>query len=702
MTSHATVTRLALAVSAALAASPALADHAEKSTDPDAERIDVIIVSGQQLSTESAVIAVDREPTLDAAAILKRLPGADANANGPLSGIAQYRGMYGDRVSVAVDGLNLISGGPNAMDAPLSYVSPMVTEVLTVERGIAGVDLAPETIGGHVDAVIDRGHFMETGDFGVAGMAGARLSDNANARSSAVRLTGANDRHRVTVLAQADRGDDLDTPEGAIRPSELARDRYDLSYGFRSDNRDVLLYAGGLDTRDAGTPALAMDILFIETALYGLKWRETLSSGLTLSANVGYNDVDHLMNNYALRPGPDVPMRFRENRTAGSGTNFAVAAEMDFDRYMLKAGVDGRNATHESVITNPNSAAFSIRNFTDVSRDLVGVFAVLERDSDAAAWELGLRYNDVSTDAGEVGVAGMMGMMAANAGALADAFNAADRSLSFGNAEAVFKYTRRITGDAVLSVDVGSKARAPSYQELYLWLPLQATGGLADGRSYVGNLDLDAERSNEVAIGLDWSTDRFGFSPQVYFKDIGDYIQGVPADVAPANMLATMMSGNGALQFANVDAEIYGVDLGWHYIIGDSLRLEGTASYSRGRRTDLDDNLYRLPPLNASVALSYVGNRWSLRTEVIAYDRQDEVSAYNGERETAGYAIVNGLFAWNATPSARFELQAVNLFDESYQDHLAGVNRVNDVDLPAGQRLFGAGRTLTLGAIFNF
>lgn len=693
---------LTLIVSATLHTAAARADHADNLTDADVDGIEEIIVSGHSLSTDEASITVDRELAVDTAAVLKRLPGADVNGNGPLTGIAQYRGMYGDRVSVAVDGIGLISGGPNAMDAPLSYVSPMITEQMTVERGVVGVDRAPETIGGHVDAVIDRGHFMEDGEFGLAGMAGARYSDNANALSSAARVTGANDTHRFTALAQLDRGDDIDTPEGTILPSGLTRDRYDVSYGFRTENSDLLVFAGRLDTEDTGTPALAMDILFIETALYGLKWRHTFESGFTLRANVGYNDVDHLMNNFALRSEPDSPMRFRQNRATGDGTNFAFSAEMGLDRYTLTAGIDGRTATHDSVITNPNNAMFSISNFNDVSRDLIGAFAMVERDSDRSAWQLGVRYNDVQTDAGEVGTSGMMGMMGMNAGMLASAFNASDRSLSFGNVEAVFKYTQRFSDELALSVDVGSKVRAPSYQELYLWLPLQATGGLADGRNYIGNLDLDAERSNEISVGLDWSTDTFGVSPQVYFKDVGDYIQGVPATVMPANMLASMMSGNGALQFANVDAEIYGLDLGWHYIIGDSLRLDGMASYSRGRRTDLSDNLYRLPPLNASFALSYVRDRWTVRTEVIAYDRQDKVSAYNGEQETPGYAMVNALLAWNLTQSMRIDVQAINLFNESYQDHLAGVNRVGNADLPAGQRLFGAERTITLGATLTF
>ena len=94
-------------------------------------------------------------------------------------------------------------------------------------------------------------------------------------------------------------------------------------------------------------------------------------------------------------------------------------------------------------------------------------------------------------------------------------------------------------------VDVGSKSRAPSYQEMYLWLPLPATGGLADGRSYIGNLNLEAERNNELVLGLHWSSGRFEISPRVFFRDIDDYIQGVPSSNMTANMVATMMSGAG-------------------------------------------------------------------------------------------------------------------------------------------------------------
>ena len=72
----------------------------------------------------------------------------------------------------------------------------------------------------------------------------------------------------------------------------------------------------------------------------------------------------------------------------------------------------------------------------------------------------------------------------------------------------------------------GRKTRAPSYQERYLWLPLQATAGLADGRTYTGNLDLQSEVATEVELGLDFERSTFHLSPRLFYRDVADYIQG--------------------------------------------------------------------------------------------------------------------------------------------------------------------------------
>jgi iron complex outermembrane receptor protein len=93
--------------------------------------------------------------------MLKKMPGANINRNIELTGIAQYRGMFGDRISVAVDSAQISGAGPNTMDAPLSYAPVALLESLTINRGITTVSSAQETIGGYIQAK------TYSGDFGV-------------------------------------------------------------------------------------------------------------------------------------------------------------------------------------------------------------------------------------------------------------------------------------------------------------------------------------------------------------------------------------------------------------------------------------------------------------------------------------------------------------------------------------------------------
>jgi iron complex outermembrane receptor protein len=92
----------------------------------------------------------------------------------------------------------------------------------------------------------------------------------------------------------------------------------------------------------------------------------------------------------------------------------------------------------------------------------------------------------------------------------------------------------------------------------------------------------------------------------------------------------------------------------------------------------------------------------SLHGEVVAFERRDRVSVYTGEQATSGYDAVNAGFSWSASPRVRFDMEASNPFDRGHQDHLAGVNRVTGVDIPPGEGLWGAERTITLGAVVTF
>jgi iron complex outermembrane receptor protein len=345
---------------------------------------------------------------------------------------------------------------------------------------------------------------------------------------------------------------------------------------------------------------------------------------------------------------------------------------------------------------------FRVANFADVERNLASLFAEWRRAGDRSDIELGLRVKRVEAAAGEVAASGMMGDMGTNVDLLADAFNAANRDLRFDSVDAVLKYRRSADNGTEWHVELGSKTRAPSYQELYLWLPLQATGGLADGRSYIGGLGLEEERSNEITLGFGKTAGRFSVSPQVFYRRVDGYVQGVPSSNMIANMVAQMMSGAPALQFANVDAEIWGADVAWKFELNDRWYVDGIATYARGKRRDVSDNLYRLAPPNASIGVTRERDGLAVTAQVVAYAKQDKVSAFNDEQPTPGYALTNLALAWYPADSLRLEARVDNLFDRTYQDHVAGINRAAGSDIPVGERLYGTERSASFGMIWSF
>lgn len=666
---------------------------------------EVNITRQQTKSVLSLEISPNNEPVVDTASLLKKVPGANINGNGPITGIAQYRGLYGDRVSINIDHAPSLTGGPNAMDTPLSYTPPMLLKSLNVHRGIAPVSVAQESLGGHITANLDRGQFASSNEIEFSGGVSSRFNSTSDGFSNALKSVLANDTHKLSVLASHDEGDETHFDSNdEIGGTQYRRSRYDISYGWKNDDTAIEIYGGQLDTRDTGTPALPMDINYIDSDMVGINLTKSFDDVL-LSGHLSYNHVDHLMDNFSQRLAP-MPAMFRQTNATAHNTAWSFQAKLPLaigsSDGFLTVGTDGNETIHEATITNPNNTMFEIKNFEEVERDSYGVFT--EWEGNVGNWkiETGIRYTRVSMDSGDVSASGLMGMMGVNAGLLATDFNGGDLDEDYHNIDLVLNASRELNANTTLNLGLGRKNRAPSYQERYLWLPMPATGGLADGRSYIGNLDIDKETAYEVTVGIDWISQNAWANPQVFYRYIDDYIQGIPSTNTVANMVSTMMSGNSALMFDNIDAEMYGADLGYGYKLSDHFSIEGTLSYVRGKRDDEDDNLYRVAPLNNRLALVYAGHATELKIESVLYAKQSKVSSFNNEEKTSGYGIINLLGNHQLSRQLTVSAGVENLFDHKYQDHLAGYNRNGDSDVAVGDRLPGAGRNLYVSFAYNW
>lgn len=169
----------------------------------DQIRIEEITTVGDKGSVVSPIpdsIAVSQT---DSASLLKSMPGANINSNGPITGIAQYRGLFGDRVAVSLDNDTMLSGGPNAMDSPLSYAPPLLLKSLRLTPGIAPVSASQGAIGGHIVATLDRGEFSDTDDTRISGAISKRFGTLDNAANHALKAVAASNKIKLAVLARA-------------------------------------------------------------------------------------------------------------------------------------------------------------------------------------------------------------------------------------------------------------------------------------------------------------------------------------------------------------------------------------------------------------------------------------------------------------------------------------------------------------------
>lgn len=656
---------------------------------------DVIIVTGKAFETATETGVSPQAAPLqggDVTYLTARTPGGARIANGELSGQMQYRGLFGERLNLRVDGQRFASGGPNLMDPVFHYApSPLVAQVL-IDRGVSPVSAGPGLAGG-ADAVFKKIGYAESSEveFGYDLSLGYR-SVNESFTSGGV-VGASTNTWRFNLLGALETAEDTEFPDGVIGGTAYDRDVFGVSAGAKLGFGELTLDLRRQNTGQAGNPPFPMDIQYFDTDFARLGYAGDFG-GVHVTLRAHSSDVSHLMDNYSLRPAPMATMQrasFATARTEG----LEGAIEFAFAGGELELGADTEEVDHNVTITNPNNADFFVSAFPEIDLKRTGGFAEWSGPIGPFETELGARFDNHEYDTG----AALTGAaFPAMPNMLAMAFNTADRSGNETTYDLVARFWTPAENGFSWRGTLARKQQTPGYIQRFGWLPISASGGLADGNIYVGDLDLDPETAWIAEAGFDYTSGNAYFRPTVFVRQIDDYIQGVAYDDTPGvintpvEMISNMNGDPTPMRWANVDARLYGLDFDAGYDFEGPLRLDGLFNYVRGERRDIDDNLYRVAPPNLALGLTWETEAWSATLEARAYAEQTDVSTTNSEAETDGYAVVNAYIDWDVASGIRLSLGVENLFDELYEDHLSGYNRNGYGDVSLGVRVPGPGR----------
>ena len=686
----------------ACAVSAAFANTANASANLDIETVRVVGQINSLLIESEIDLTSSSSPDLRKQ--LTQLPSVSVNSNGMVSGIVQYRGMFSDRVQLSIDNTLIAGAGPNYMDSPLSHVIGTQSQQVTVYQGIAPVSAGAETIGGAIDITESLPLLGHSSEYEISGVLNAGKFSN-DSKLGSVLLQATNNKSYVAISADIQSGNNVEAGNGIVLPNTFfERSGVKLRAGYEAGKHKLDWSITTRDTNESGTPTLAMDIIYIDALISHLSYRYELNNEWELKAKLSANNNEHGMDNFGLRSSPS-NAQHRLNTVDGKGRGMSLTAFNTYSNWENEYGVHIDQRTHNSYITNPNMAMFYLHNYNDVSRNTASVYGQWQQTPSHVDminnWQLGIRLTQVSSDAKTIDSS--MASMSPALVNLRNTFNRQVRQLDFNLVDIVAKTSFDMNENIQVQASIGIKEKAPGYYQLYSWFPLGVSAGLADGRNYLGNLELKKESANKIDFSAIVKGDDWSFMPSVFYARINDYIIGLPSQNMSANMIASMNNIANPLVWENDEATLCGFDFTYANQLTSELSLQLTGQYVRGKQTgSIKQDLYRIAPLSANISLVYASDNYevSLLSQMVA--KQTKVAQLQNETNTAGYAVFDAHFAYMFSSGITLKVIAENIFDKNYADHLSGISRVNDVNWPAGNKQLSPGRNIGAYVSYQF
>lgn len=692
------------------------------------EQLPAIVIKGDAIHSGIFSAAPDSSGLKDTVELLKRVPGANINRNGPLTGIAAYRGMYGNRINITIDGISMKEVGPNSMDPPLSHIPASLTESLTVYRGITPVSSGIESFGGSMNAQSKTGKFAESDNkIETHGTASTGYSSVEDGYYGSILGSVANKNHKLYLSGIKEQGRDYKIKNNQKQtPTQYDRETFITGYGYQRNGHEFGVNYNNTNLGHTGTPALPMDIVYVKGGLYNTKYSWNFGAGKQLKTNIFYQKMRHKMSNELFRPGGTAKIDSISNRTRVEAGGIDLELSLPLLEGDFSIGINGDHANHDAIITRTDTSpehggsftppamrtltnikTIKIIPFNDIERDRYSIFTQwagnVATDLDL---ELGARFTHTWMNAGDV-TGGKSGSPNPMVGRIYDdrrAFNDRDRRRNFNEVDLAAILRHKFSKELDIEIGFGRKNRAPTYQELYLFTNLSAVGGLADGNVYLGDIGLEHETAYQFDLAFDWHNEYAYFSPRFFYNYVDDYIQGDRTDraVQASNRAKdTKLKGNSSniLEFSNIQAQLFGVDFEAGYSIDDNWRIDAGLNYVRGMRVNSptsDKDLYRIAPLNGRTQVTYENHGWMGAIEGVFYADQGDVIGYKDgvgdELKTKGYMLLNLRGQYEEQYSGIvLGLGVENVLDSKHFSHLGGYklhNRNNGRVASSGRNVY--------------
>jgi iron complex outermembrane receptor protein len=641
--------------------------------------------------------------------------GVEFSAAGGMSALPVMNGMMGDRIGVSIDGATITSACANQMNPPLSYLSANQVTTSSVVAGISPVSMGGDNIAGVITLeTMTPMYSDEQSLVWTSGYLGANYQSSNDLASVDGGFSLASDWVSMSYTGSMEDANSYEDGHGDTVYDTLYRaQNHALNFAVKDDVQEFAVKLTHQHIPFQGFPNQYMDMT--DNTSYGVttRYRRTLAaSELRVMAN--WHHVEHEMGFFSDEKTGSMPMNTEADDISVKAQWLkALSATQTLDlgvEYYAYTLEDWWPAVEDSMMMGPND----YKNIHDGERNRLAVYAESEfSPSQQLNVSAGVRIERVTTDTGDVQpysyMTTIMGSENLDAPA-AEEFNSQDHKKDDTLVDATLLVSYDMTPNHSIQLGLARKNRAPNLYERYSWgqgtMATTMIGWFGDGNGYIGDIDLDPETAHTASVNYQYRTDDDAvvMSIKPYYTAVNDYID--------AEVSSSFTKYEGAprhkLQFTNLDATIYGVDVSGQFQLLDASAIGGLSaivngSITRGSRDKSDESLYQIMPLQIETKLVQSIGDFTNTLKLAWTDDKTRVDDRRYENTTESYFLVDieSQYQWQG---AIIRVSISNLFDEYYQLPLGGVS-VADIRMgrsDAYEQLAGQGRSINLGLKFQF
>ena len=210
--------------------------------------------------------------------------------------------------------------------------------------------------------------------------------------------------------------------------------------------------------------------------------------------------------------------------------------------------------------------------------------------------------------------------------------------------------------------------RAPNIDDL-------GSLGIVDFRYEIPNYDLKPEKSAQIQIGYKWNGPKFNWETYTYYNRLKDIVVRKKKgneiiDGYPVHIKENAENGY-----------IMGMETNFQYILGKSLQMSGSLTYTYGQNTSKNEPIRRIPPLFGYVNLQYQKDKYWARLFFQLAGKQQRLAAGDisdnriGPLGTPGWSVINISNGFNFK-KMDINITLQNVLDKDYKFHGSGINSV--------------------------